>query len=560
MLYLKMMQDNSIKKAIRKLINLINLEKKEISSVYSYAIFSGIILLSLPLGIQAIINLLFGGTVSTSLIILIIIVVAGVFLNGLLQIAQMRATERIQQRIFTRLTFAYAFRIPKINLLSIDNYYLPELVNRFFDTASLQKGISKLLLDFPAASIQIVFGLVLLSFYHPIFIVFGFLLLALVIWIFYLTSPEGFASSIKESDYKFDVAHWLEEISRSIKTFKFFQHNDLHLRKTDELVNGYLQSREKHFSVLLFQYKIVIAFKVLITAAMLIMGSVLFINQQINLGQFIATEIIILTIINSIEKLIVSLEVVYDVLTALEKINKVLEKPQDADDSLVALNQWSDNGGIDIKFNNLSFGFNEKTNILNNMNLHIKAGEKVCISGSEGSGKTTLLKMLTGMYLNFSGNILYNNIPIKSVKTEILHKSIGIYLTEEELFSGSLLDNITLGSNDIDYTNLNNICTLVGLAEFVMSKQEGFGYLLDPQGKKLSYNIAQKILIARSIYFKPQLLLMDDGWMSLEEEVKSRISNYLIADEKCTLIAISNDDDFAKKCDRQIRLANGFII
>ena len=147
----------SLRKAIYRFYHLINLERKEISSVYFYAIINGFILLSLPLGIQAITNLLFGGSISTSLVILICIVILGVLLSGILQIGQMKITERIQQRIFTRLTFSYAYRIPRINLLSIDKYFLPELVNRFFDTANLQKGFSKLLLDFPAASIQILF-------------------------------------------------------------------------------------------------------------------------------------------------------------------------------------------------------------------------------------------------------------------------------------------------------------------------------------------------------------------------------------------------------------------
>ena len=169
-----MAKQPTLRSAVKKFFNLINLEKKEIRNVYIYAIISGVIVLSLPLGIQAIINLMFGATISTSLIVLIIIVIVGVLFAGVLQIKQMRIIERIQQRIFTRLTFAYAYRIPKLSLPSIDNYYLPELVNRFFDTASLQKGLSKLLLDFPAATIQILFGLILLSLYHPVFIVFGF--------------------------------------------------------------------------------------------------------------------------------------------------------------------------------------------------------------------------------------------------------------------------------------------------------------------------------------------------------------------------------------------------
>ncbi len=554
-----MAEKHSLKAAIKKMFQLINLERLEIQSVYIYAIFSGLILLSLPLGIQAIINLMFGATISTSMVVLIALVIVGVLLNGILQIKQMRITERIQQRIFARLTFAYAYRIPKLSLPGIDQYYLPELVNRFFDTASLQKGLSKLLIDFPAASIQVLFGLILLSFYHPVFIVFGFFLFGLVMMIFYLTSPKGFQTSITESDYKYDVAHWLEEISRSIKTFKFYQQTDLHLHKTDKLVNGYLKARDDHFSILVFQYRIIIAFKVLITAAMLIIGAVLFVNQQINLGQFIAAEIIILTIIGAIEKLIVSLEVVYDVLTSLEKINKVLDKPRDSDADLLVPENWRDKG-MAIRIRNLDFSFNSNNNILKNINLEIKAGEKICIMGAEGSGKSTLLKLLSGMWPDFKGNLFFNDEAFKGISPEALYKHISFYFSEDELFSGSLLDNILVGANNSGKEEVRAVCDLVGLSDFIADKADGFAMKLDPQGKKLSYNIAQKILLARCILRKPSLMLLEDGWLGLDQEAKQKIINYLTDENQpFTMLAISNDEQLAAKCNRVIKMENGHI-
>lgn len=140
---------------VKRILKVIRLEKNEISSVYFYAILNGLIQLSLPLGIQSIISFVLGGSISTSLVVLILLVVAGVFLNGMLQVNQMRLIEKVQQKIFVRYSFEFAERIPKLNLQAVDDYYLPELVNRFFDTVSLQKGISKLLLDIPAATIQI---------------------------------------------------------------------------------------------------------------------------------------------------------------------------------------------------------------------------------------------------------------------------------------------------------------------------------------------------------------------------------------------------------------------
>ena len=166
----------SLLKSVRQLFKILKLDKKDISSIYFFSILGGLISLSLPLGIQTIISFVMAGSISASIIVLIIIVVFGVFLNGLVQVRQMQVIEKIKQKIFTRYSLEFADRLPKLNVEKLDKYYLPELVNRYFDVPSLTKSIDKLLLDLPTAIIQIFFGLLLLSLYHPIFIGFGLLL------------------------------------------------------------------------------------------------------------------------------------------------------------------------------------------------------------------------------------------------------------------------------------------------------------------------------------------------------------------------------------------------
>jgi ABC-type bacteriocin/lantibiotic exporter with double-glycine peptidase domain len=119
------------------------------------------------------------------------------------------------------------------------------------------------------------------------------------------------------------VAAWLEEMARVIKQFKFSAHTGLHSRRSDEKIVGYLRARTSHFSILLLQYKVLIVFKVLITASMLIVGCLLLLNQQINIGQFVAAEIIIILVINSVEKLIVNLDSVYSALTSVAKDQQI---------------------------------------------------------------------------------------------------------------------------------------------------------------------------------------------------------------------------------------------
>ncbi|MDP1973241.1 MAG: ABC transporter transmembrane domain-containing protein, partial [Sediminibacterium sp.] len=370
--------------AARKILELLNLDKKDVSSIYAFAILAGILSLAMPLGIQTIIGFVLAGSLSTSIVVLIVLVVAAVIIYGLLQVRQLQVTEKIQQKIFVRYSFEFADRLPKMNIEKLDAYYLPELVNRFFDTISLQKAVEKLLLDVPAAVIQIFFGLILLSFYHPVFIAFGAVLALIGYLIMRFTLPAGFQASIEASDQKYATAAWLEEMARVIKSFKYSRGTELNIKKTDGIVSNYLHARTTYFKVLLTQYWSLIMFKVLITAAMLIVGAVLLVDQQINIGQFIAADIVILSIIASVEKLILNMDKVYDVLTSVEKLSKITESEIETQGTV----ELSDlNKGVSILFENVGFVYGNQSKALEGLQLDIAAGDKVCIMGESGSGK-----------------------------------------------------------------------------------------------------------------------------------------------------------------------------
>jgi ATP-binding cassette subfamily B protein len=550
---------NIFAQPITRILRVLKMERHEISSVYFYAILQGLIQLSLPLGIQSIISFVLGGTISASLIFLIVLVVGGVFITGLLQVNQLKLIEKVQQKIFVRYSFVIADRLPRINLQKLDGGYLPEMVNRFFDTISLQKGISKLLLDIPAATIQILFGLILLSFYHPVFILFGLSLITIIFLILKTTSAKGMESSLRESDYKYKVAGWLEEIARVIKSFKFSRTQELSLAKTDKNVSGYLNQRTIHFKILLKQYWTLIVFKVIITASMLIVGSVLLVNQQLNIGQFIAAEIVILMVITSVEKLIINLDNVYDVLTAVEKLGKISDVPLE-ENGIVKLAE--NTGAISIEINNLDFRYadDQLHPVLNNISLKFAAGEKICIMGRAGSGKSTLLKLLTGAYKRFDGSININNMPINNYDLSTLRDNIGILFSQHDIFEGTLLENISMGNEKISPEHILELAGKLGLKKFLSTLPEGFGTMLDPAGKKLSRKIIQKILLLRALVNHPGLILLEEPFEGLEEEPKASIINYLLNDCKDqTMLISSNDAAFAASCDKVLFLEEGRV-
>ena len=552
------MEKINISRSLYKLFRLLRLDGKEITALYLLSILSGLIQLSLPLGIQAIINFAIVATgrkqLPASMWVLILLVVLGVLFTGMLKINQMKIVEKIQQKIFTRFSFEFSYRIPKLNVISIDQFHLPELVNRFFDIPTLQKSLAKLLLDIPTAVIQLCFGLILLSFYNSVFIVFGIILLVVLYLILYISSPKGFEASLEESNYKYDLGGWVQEIARGIKTFKFFNSFNLHLEKTNHLLEGYLHSRNRHFQILKLQYWPLVVFKILITAAMLIVGGILLIRQEINIGQFIAAEIIILTIMNAVEKLIVSLETVYDLLTSVEKINKITEKPIDEEGSY----EFVKKQGIEIEAKNLSFGF-EKTPILKNISFLIKPGQKVAITGDGDSGKTVLLRMLTGVFQDFEGDLSFDQVPINNYNLNTLRNNIGIYMQKQDIFSASLWENITLGNKEVKEQDVLDTFKIVGLDNFYKSLSKGFDTHLEPTGKQLSSSSVQKLLIARSLLNQPALLLLDEPMKLIAADDKQYLKNYLFGLKDVTIIFTTNDPALIAKCDMVIHLDKGQI-
>lgn len=550
-----------MKNPYQRFWELLKPDKKEIYQVYTYAIFKGIIALSLPLGIQSIINLIQAGRVSTSWAILIGVVTFGIAMGGYMQIMQMRIMETIQQKIFTRAAFDFTYRIPKISFSKLNKYYAPELVNRFFDIVTLQKSVAKIIIDFSTGILQIVFGLILLSLYHPFFIVFSVLLILLIYIIIKLTSKKGMQTSLEESKYKFQVVSWLEELARSKDSFKLAGATHLPQIKTDERVTGYLNSRESHFQVMKTQYFLLLTFKILVALGLLVIGGLLVLNQKMNIGQFVAAEIIILLVIDSAEKLILNLENIFDTLTSLEKIGEVFDLELDNHNQSIIANE-NIQGAIKVELNSVEFRYpGRNENVLRGINYEFKPNNNYCISGNNGSGKSTLIHLISGLYQPQKGTVCLNGLPLGNYNIPELYKKIGNGLNEENIFEGTFYENITLGRDFVSSADVLWALDKLLLSNYIKTLPNGLDTRIDISGHKLSQSITQKIIIARSIVNHPKLLLLESHLDSIEDTERKIIIDFLTDKSNgWTFIAISNDSYLKQQSDSVINMEAGAII
>lgn len=551
------MNSNSGITPLKRFFSLLREEKSQVYSIYFYAILNGIVTLSLPLGIQAILNYILGGRISTSWIILVIIVAVGVAFGGFLQISQLQIMEKLQQRIFSKSGLSIAYRLPRVKAEILHGQYAPEIVNRFFDTINLQKGLSKILIDFSTALLQVVFGLLLLSIYHPTFIVFGLVLVTILFLIFYFTGPKGMETALKESTSKYDTAYWLEEVGRALNTFKLIGNSRLPILRVDILLQRYVEFRNKHFSVLIFQYKVMIAFKVLIVTSLLIAGSLLLINEQISIGQFVAAEVIIVLVINSVEKLILSLETVYDTLVGVEKLGNVmdleLEHLSGSEKVVTAKPE-----GLKFSLENLVFQpLDADTPLLKGLNLTIEPGEKVIVTGKSGSGKSALLALFSGLYEKFDGKVKVNDLSIDMIHLEKYRAMVGNCLESEQIFHGTIKENILVG-RDFDRDQLEYILNLVGLKEYIYQLPNDIDTMLQPEGRGLSRKLVQSVLLARACVGGPKAMIMENALLHVDEDVKNRMADFLF-NGNWTLLLVSKDESIFSKATQILLMDDGKV-
>ncbi len=545
--------------AWQRLLGLLKLDKKDIFQIFYYAIFAGLVNLSLPLGIQAIINLIQGAQISTSWIVLVILVTLGVAFVGILQLMQIRIIENVQQKIFTRASFEFAYRFPKIKISELRDFYPPELANRFFDILTVQKGLAKILVDFPAALLQIIFGLMLLSFYHPFFIIYGFLLIFLIYLVFKFTAQRGLETSLEESANKYKVAHWLQEVARSILSFKLSGKTSLAMDKNDVLVEQYLEAREGHFRILVIQFIQMIGFKVLVTVGLLLIGGILVLNQEMNIGQFVAAEIIILLVINSVEKLILGLETFYDLLTSLEKLGQVVDKDLEP---IEGERPFKESESFHVELKNVGYDI-PGTNIpiIKDLSLTITPDCTLQIKGESSSGKSTLLRLIAGIIEPDKGMIYVNNVSLKQISLNYYRSHIGQSLTEESPFEGSILENITFGDTSISDEEIYWALDKTGLTDFVKDQPGGLRTMLYPEGQQIPYVVGKKIVLARSIVRKPRLLILKDPLDHFNPEEAEKIIDFLTdRSNPWALVVVSQNPRWTRKCNRIITMKAGQII
>lgn len=475
--------------------------------VVGYSAAIGLLALVTPVAVQVLVNQIGFAILLQPVVVMTLFVLVGLGLSGLLRVLQTRVVELLQERLFVRAAADLAVRLPKVQVAAFEREHGSELVNRFLDVATLQKSAAGLLLDGLGIALQSGMGLLVLAFYHPLLLAFDVALIGCILLIIVGLGRGGVSTSIEESRAKYAVVDWLWDVARHQLRFRSDAGAAVVRGRTNELLFAYVEARRRHFRVLLRQIGGALSLQALGSAALLGLGGALVIAGQLTIGQLVAAEIIVSSVVAGVAKLGKHIESYYDLMAALDKLGH-LEDLQPERDGGEALRSGPQ-PGAPLRLHEITAGYEPQRMLLRLVNLHLEPGERVAIVGARGSGKSLLCDLIMGLRLPTTGLIEIDGQDLRSLSLGSVRSQV-LLLREEELVSGSVADNVRGDRTEAPHSELRTALQAVGLWEELAVSADGLDTWLTSDARTLSAGQKRRLAIARILLHRPRLLLIDD--------------------------------------------------
>lgn len=497
---------SALKDAVKQIYHLIRIESNDVWIVVIYGIGIGILSLVVPVATSSLVNIVAFGVLLQPVIILTLLVVFFLGFAGAMQTIQIYVVEILQRRVFVRIATEFAIRFPRIRQDALDKHHNPELVNRFFDTMTIQKSIHSLLVDGLAVVLTTVIGFVLISFYHPIFIVFSlFVLFFGAYLVIYQLGRPASENYIKISKEKYKVAAWLEEISRHSALFHSTFGSHFAVERADSLIRDYLYARKKYFSIFIKQIVGLVGIQALASAIVLGIGGYLVIHRQLTIGQLVAAELVIAKVLSDISKFGKQLDSFYSLIAAVDKINSVFHLP-----TLTAKTVPFEvpKGAIQVQLSGIDYSLANGHKIFTQFNLKVQAGKAIGVTANTPYDAHILLDLISGLREPNSGIVEYNHQNIHEVSKEQI-QSFAVLVRGNEIFEGTILENIRVGREEISLITIRDFLDSLGLWKVIQSLPNGIHTQLLTFGHPFD-NVQSTILaLTRALIGNPKLVLID---------------------------------------------------
>ncbi|MEM9411183.1 MAG: ABC transporter transmembrane domain-containing protein [Planctomycetota bacterium] len=539
-------------KPIQRFVELLRPEWQDVKTIIVFSIIIGLLSLTLPLAVEAVVNTIAFGRYLQPLIVLSLIVLVFLGFRAGLNVLMTVVVEIIQRKLFVRTVEDLSYRLTRVPLSTWNQYHGPELVNRFFDIVNIQKITSKLLLETLMLALQTVIGLSVLAFYHPFLLGYDIGLLTMMTVVLWLIGRGAIKTAQDESQLKYDTAAWLQEIVRHPSTFKFNGGLGYAINRADELAGQYVNHRQSHFKILIRQITFVMVMQVVAATALLALGGFLVIDGQMTLGQLVAAELIVTVILGSFAKIGKDLESFYDLMASVDKLGKLFDLPVESVDKLQLTKRP---GPYSISLAGLQLDNESQPS----ENFDIEAGKTYAVHGTSELKRQKFVETLIGQTRPCGGHVLLNNFRVDSLSTESLQAKVSL-VRDIELFESSIDENIRMGRENVGSERVTEIVSQLGLSHTFASLKHGLNSRIKICGFPLSQSEAIRMVLALSLIVKPGVLIIDGLLDRLSdrdtEDVLWRLAELK---QETTIIISTGRGEIIDWADKKIDLDNSFI-
>ena len=499
-----------------RLHKLLSLEQGDLWVIVGYSAAIGILALVTPVAVQVLVNQVAFTVLLQPVVLMTLFVLLGWGLSAVLRMLQVQVVELLQQRLFVRTAADLALRLQRAQITVFERTHGSEIVSRFLDIVTLQKSCAGLLLDGLGIFLQSTMGLLVLAFYHPTLLAFDVALLACILLILGGLGRGGVATSITESRAKYAVVDFLMQVARRPLLYKSTEGAARVVAQTDALLDTYVEARRRHFRVVLRQIGGSVALQALGSAALLCLGGALVIAGQLTIGQLVAAEIIVSSVVAGIAKLGKHLESYYDLMASLDKLGHLEDLPEERQGGVVA--PRGPGAGASVRLHDVTAGYGAGPALLQHVHLSLAPGEHVAIVGERGSGKSLLCDLLLGLRTPEHGFIEIDGQDLRDVSLDSLRSQVRL-LRSPAFVAGTLADNLRGSRPEAAPPLLRDALQAVGLREELSAARGGLHAGLTSEGHALSSGQRRRLAVARILVEQPRLLLIDDGGVFTSEEL-----------------------------------------
>jgi ATP-binding cassette, subfamily C, bacteriocin exporter len=468
-------------------------------------------------------------------------------------------TLRTGQAIDAQLILGYYKHLLKLPQQFFDTMRVGEIISRINDAVKIRAFINDISIVLAVNIFVIIFSFALMFTYYWKLALVILLVIPFYGIIYFITNKLNRRVERKLMETSADLESQLVESLNSVSTIKSFGLENFTNQKTESRFFTLLSSVYQSGINSILGENSAEFFSRMFTILLLWVGAGFVLDNEITMGELLSFYTLIGYFTGPGASLIGMNKTIQNAVIAADRLFEIMDLEREKDENKIKLTRELVG---DITFKGVQFRYGSRHTVFNDLNLQISKGKVSAIVGESGSGKSTLISILQNLYSLQAGNVYIGDYDLRYIENESLRKLVSVVPQRIDLFAGNVIENIAVGEYEPDIKMIMNICSGLGILEFIEKLPSGFNTYLGENGSTLSGGQKQRLAIARALYREPEVLILDEATSSLDSASERYVQTMIemLKKKKKTVIIIAHRLSTVAQADTIIVLRNGTVV